>query len=861
MIGETLSHYEIVGKVGAGGMGEVYRARDPRIGREVAVKVIHSSLSQDSKRVARFEQEVRAAGTLNHPNVLAIYDVGHDRGTPFLVTELLEGETLREKIESGKLARRKAVEYAAQIADGLAAAHANNIIHRDLKPDNVFITRDGRAKILDFGLAKLTERDPENPVSTESPTEALTEAGAVVGTPGFMSPEQLHGQPADARSDIFAFGVILYEMISGRHPFVGGTAAEISASIMRDEPAPLSDDKHQVSPTLERVVRQCLEKDPGERFESAHDLAHMLRAVSDTGEVRVEAPAKPKMRLPLWPVAAVAAIAVIAVIGWQLVGFDPAPELPAVRHVVVLPFEATGVDPDDRFLAAGLAETVADGLEIVERETRGAVWVVPPYSGMTLEAVRKEYNVTIGVKGMFRPEGERVRLDLELIDTTSGRTLVRRTLDEDMRNLTFLQRKPVQMVWEMLGFEATPAATEELDTSLTNTMTACRAYVSGRGRLSTAGDEAELLAAAASLEQAIGEDPGYTPARVALVKTYARLLEATGDAQWKERAIAEAESVISLDETAVEPYIALGMVYEVSGQPELELEAYRKATAHAETARPFLTLGTTASFAGEFEEAERALQTAINLRPDYYNGHLALGYLYSLMNRFDAAANGFRAAARAAPENQDAHINLGSVLYYLERHEEAIAAFEDAMALGPNPVVYSNLGTLYFEQARFGDAADVFESAVELAGEDLPEDQYFLVGNLASALHWSGERENARFAYLRAIELGESLLVTDGDNHSLMVDLAGYYGMIGEPDRGLELMGEVVKNDISDAYFMGTIAEAFANLGQSDRAIEWIGAALEAGIEPNWIDRRPSFNRLRDDARFREIVNRSTNRG
>ena len=262
MIGETLSHYEIVGKIGAGGMGEVYRARDPRLGRDVAIKVLHTSLTQNAKRLARFEQEARAAGTLNHPNVLAIHDVGHDRGMPFLVTELLEGETLRERIESGSLTRRKAVEYAAQIADGLAAAHGKNIVHRDLKPENVFITRDGHLKILDFGLAKLTQRDPTNPVSTESPTEALTDANVVVGTPGYMSPEQLHGEPADPRSDIFAFGVILYEMISGRRPFVGDSAAEISASIMRDEPAPLSDADRPVPPTLDRVVRQCLEKSP-----------------------------------------------------------------------------------------------------------------------------------------------------------------------------------------------------------------------------------------------------------------------------------------------------------------------------------------------------------------------------------------------------------------------------------------------------------------------------------------------------------------------------------------------------------------------------------------------------------------------
>ena len=861
MIGETLSHYEIVGKIGAGGMGEVYRARDPRLGREVAIKVLPSSLSQNTKRLARFEQEARAVGALNHPNILAIYDVGNDRGIPFLVTELLEGETLRDRITSGSLTMRKAVEYAAQIADGLAAAHGRNIIHRDLKPDNVYITRDGHLKILDFGLAKLTERDPSNPVSTESPTEALTDVNVVVGTPGYMSPEQLHGEPADTRSDIFAFGVILYEMISGRRPFVGDSAAEISASIMRDDPAPLSNVRRPVPPTLDRVVRQCLEKSPDERFESAHDLAHMLRAVSDTGEVPTFPPIRPRKRPWIRVAAAAAAIAVAAVVGWKLLDLQPAPGIPEVKHIAVLPFETVGDDPESRFLAAGLAATVADGLTIMERETRGAAWVVPLSPSLTLEEARKTHNATIAVRGFFKPGVERVRLDLELVDTASGRTLVHRTLDESVRNLTSLQKEPVRMVWEMLGFEATPAALEDLDKFSTNTVTACRAYVSGRGRLSTAGNEVELQAAVALLEQAVEEDPGFAPARVALARVFARLFKETRDEQWKERAVAEAEYAIGLDDDAAEPYLVLGEVYGHVGESELELEAFRRAAARTKTARPFYSLGKAATHAGKFEEAERALQTAINLRPDCFDGHHILGYLYIQMGRYDAAANQFRHAARAAPENPDAHVNLGAVLYYQQRRDEAKQAFEDALALGPNAYAYSNLGGLYFEDARFGDAAEMFELAVALAGEDVPAGQYNLVGHQASAQYWGGERDRAQVSYQRAIELAEESLAKDPENPSVMADLANYYGMVGQHDRGIELLEAATRKEIHDPYLMGSIAESFEDLGERDRAVEWIGTALDNGLTVDWIKRRPSFNSLREDDRYRELVQQSMNRG
>jgi tetratricopeptide (TPR) repeat protein len=452
-------------------------------------------------------------------------------------------------------------------------------------------------------------------------------------------------------------------------------------------------------------------------------------------------------------------------------------------------------------------------------------------------------------------------VDLELVDAASGRTVDRRGLSEDVRNLTGLQREPVRLVWEMLGFEATPAAVESLEDRLTNTLTACRAYVAGRGRLSMAGDEAELQAAVESLELAIKEDAAYVPARTALAQASARLFAETRNEQWKERAIAAAEEVIGQDDHAAEAYQVLGDVYGMTGERELELEAYGRATEHAGTAGPFIALGIAAGNAGEFEEAERALQTAINLRPDYPDSHHALGYFYCSMNRFDAAANEFRNAARAAPENPEAHINLGTVLYYQDQRQEAMSAFEDALALGPHPTAYSNLGTLYFEEGRFGDAAEMFEQAVALEGEELPAEQYYLVGNLASALYWSGDREAALASFELAIDLAESLLEADPDNHEVMAALAGYYGMVGRKDRGIDLLDVVTRQEIRDPYFMASIAEGYEDLGQRDLAVEWIGKALGNGLGVDWIERRPTFNELRNEPRFRELVQRSSNRG
>jgi Tol biopolymer transport system component len=279
--GSRLGPYEILGPLGAGGMGEVYRARDERLKRDVAIKVLPASYSQDADRLRRFEQEAQAAGALNHPNITAVYDIGAHDGAPYIVTELLEGETLRARLAGGALAVRKAIEYAVQIVRGLAAAHEKGIIHRDLKPENLFVTKDGRVKILDFGLAKLTEIEGSGPQQTNLPTaSAGTEAGVVMGTLGYMSPEQVKGHTADQRSDLFSFGAILYEMLSGSRAFHRDSAAETISAILREEPPDLSATNRNVQPGLERIVRHCLEKNPEERFYSARDLAFDLEALS-----------------------------------------------------------------------------------------------------------------------------------------------------------------------------------------------------------------------------------------------------------------------------------------------------------------------------------------------------------------------------------------------------------------------------------------------------------------------------------------------------------------------------------------------------------------------------------------------------
>ncbi len=287
--GTRLGPYEIISPLGAGGMGEVYRAKDSRLGRDVAIKILPAHFSQDADRLRRFEQEARAAGMLNHPNILDIHDVGNFEGMPYVVSELLEGETLRGRLNAGLIPYRKSVDYVLQMARGLAEAHDKGIVHRDLKPENIFITREGRVKILDFGLAKLSNRPEIQNGQSDLSTLARTEAGIVLGTVGYMSPEQVRGKAVDHRSDLFALGAVLYEMLSGNRAFRGDSTVETMNAILKLEPPDLKTSGTAISPAVERIVKHCLEKSPEERFQSASDLAFALETVSTLSTTEVPA--------------------------------------------------------------------------------------------------------------------------------------------------------------------------------------------------------------------------------------------------------------------------------------------------------------------------------------------------------------------------------------------------------------------------------------------------------------------------------------------------------------------------------------------------------------------------------------------
>jgi serine/threonine protein kinase len=491
LFGQTISHYTVLEKLGEGGMGEVYLARDERLGRQVALKVLPDSAAADPERLARFEREARAAGALDHPNILTVHDIDRHEGVPFLVAEALDGETLRELLQRGPVPARKAADYGVQIARGLAAAHDRGIVHRDLKPENLFVTRDGQVKILDFGLAKLLPR-PDSDGGEEGRTESIaTRAGTVLGTVGYMSPEQVRGDPADARSDIFALGCVLYELLSGTGPYRSDTSADTMSAILRDDPPPLSGTGRPVPPALEGIVVRCLEKRPDDRFSSARDLALTLEAIGRSSGEREPSRSGPRVYKPMAfiPVilAAALAFALLMVAYKTVLRQTEEPEVQAGQpRIVVLPFENLG-SPEDAYFADGITEEITSrlsavsGLQVISRTS------AVQYAGSkkTIRQMGNDLGVGYVLEGTVRwargPEGpSRIRITPQLVRVADDTHLWSDTIDRVIDDVFEVQSEIARHVTDQLGVTLLGTESRAVESRPTHNLDAYQAYLRGR---------------------------------------------------------------------------------------------------------------------------------------------------------------------------------------------------------------------------------------------------------------------------------------------------------------------------------------------------------------------------------------------
>jgi len=643
--------YAIEGEIGHGGMGRVFAARDLKLGRQVAIKVLPPG-AHGEEELRRFEQEARAAGSLEHPNVLVVHDIGVLQGEPFIVSELLRGATLRERLRRRPMPSAKALDYAFQLAQGLRAAHDKGIVHRDLKPENLFVTHEGRLKILDFGIAKLSASD--------RPSENSTVEGAILGTVRYMAPEQVRGQRADHRSDIFACGSILYEMLAGRPAFAGGTDLETASGILNDEPPP-----SPVGPELERILRRCLEKDPADRFQSAADLALALSTLTSADR-------RPH---PRWFLVGAAALAAAALILLPKRGSRSVER----NSIAVLPFANLSSDKDNEYFSDGVTEELisalanVEGLHVVSRTSAFAL----KDGSLDVKAIGHRLDVATVLEGSVRREGNNLRISAQLVDTADGMHLWSRTYERELKNVFSLEDELARSIAQTLRAKLLPASAP-LAPQTTSSVEAHDLYLKGRF-VWNKRTEAAINQAIEYFQQAIEKDAGYALAYVGLADANSVLVQYSSRAPLEilPRARRAAQKAVEIGETLGEAHAALALT---------RIQDY------------------------DWPAAEAELRRAIGLKPEYASAHhwLALTLLYT--GRLEEARAEIERAQQLDPTSLIIGTVACQVLSDSRQYDRAIERCRKTLELDPGfGVGRAELGMAYLEQGKYPEAAAEFE--------------------------------------------------------------------------------------------------------------------------------------------------------
>lgn len=723
-------------------MGEVYRARDVRVDRDVAIKVLPPRLARDEEARARLAREAKAVAAISHPNVLHLYEFEQEGELAYVVTELLEGDTLRAHMTRGPMSARRAAEIGASIADGLAAAHAKGIIHRDLKPENVFITNEGRVTILDFGLARSHPKPA--PADDNQPTEELHSDDIqsdtnVIGTVGYMAPEQLRSEPATPATDIFALGCILYEAVSGRGAFRAVTAIDTMTAVLRDELPSLTDSGQRVPYDLDRIVHRCVEKNPAARFQSAGDLAFALRSI---GSGSVTAPPSPRSRRA-WIAAAIAVLALAAVIAAVVMRTRTTGASAPIRSLAVLPFANDTNDPANEYLSDGITETLIDnlarvpGLSVVSRAS------VFRYKGKESSPQRaaRELNVQAVLTGRIVRPKEELIISTELIDGRTNRHLWGRQFRTRLDDLSTAQAAISREIAEQLQLELSGATRESVGKRHTASGEAYRAYLHGRYELNKRTGPA-FERAIGYFRDAIARDSGYALAWAGLADCF--ILQSIYNEVPPTTALPQArdaaQRAIAIDDSLAEAHTSLAY-FEMNFGSDLNAAAREferaielnpsYATAHQWYSRCLVEMQ-------RYDEAVREIRRAESLDPLSLIIIAELGGVYADAGRIEEAINECRRALALEPNFAFGHYVLAGALLKQRRFDDAIAESMLAWNLGGDPRSLVRLGLSQAAAGRRDDATRTLESL-----EQLSKKRFVSSFGVATLLRALGRREEA----------------------------------------------------------------------------------------------------------------------
>ncbi len=863
------SRYHVETLLGEGGMGSVYRAYDRELDRTVAIKVIRPGLVADASAVQRFKQELLLGSKVSHKHILRIHDLGEVDGLKFISMAFVDGEDLHSILRrEGRLPIERAVAIGRQIADALAAAHAEGVIHRDLKPHNILIDRSGTAYVSDFGLAKSLAAAPD-----------MTRSGELLGTPRYMAPEQVSGGHVDHRVDLYAFGLILYEMVTGTVPFHGDSAiAELLLRVQSKPPDPRTVNADTPAPLAEVILR-CLETNPNLRYQSAEDILAGLDFGIDSpsGSRRSHRrsqsmPPLPQVTAPapaLWwsrrrvVIAAVAVLTLAAFAGWLVVARRAVPAAtptattqttPAAtqqtRYLAVLPFRVLGDPQQLRYVGDGVVEALSSRLFQLSNVTVVSSRDVEQARGAaSIADAARTLGANLIVEGTVQAAGDSLRLVVNLHDIGTGKRTWSRQFTGTRENLFTLQDDIYDDLVAALGGSTRPEAVAHAADRPTDDIEAYDLYLKGRDALRSGQDLQQLDTAIDLFQQAVRKDPRFALAHTGLADASLMMYGEKKDSIWVERARASAERARELDDKLPEVHFALGSVYSESGKNAEAVVVLRKALELAPNSdEAYRRLGAAYQALGRKNDSIDALKKAVNVNPYFWVNHNSLGEAHLQFGDHDLALEEFTRVTELEPKNFVGYNNIASAYFTQGKWEACIPAYEQAIKLQPHWLTYSNLGTAYFYLKRYDDAVKVFEQAAALNPNDA-----ITIGNLADGLRWAGQRERSNATYAAALTLAFKELQVNPKDTTTLAMVAQYYSKSGNDARARDFIQRARAIDPKNAalLYYETVVHALAHrdaaaLASLEKALEGGYSAREAAEDPELqeLAKADAFSRL-----------------